>query len=281
MTFRCSVALALAFVAVPAFAAETPKPIRALLVTGGCCHEYRLQKDLLKSGIEARANIVVDQVHSDDTSGKPPLKIFGNPDYARGYDVVIHDACAADVRDPALFAAVLKPHLDGVPAVNLHCAMHSYRFGDYTKPVARGADNARWYEYIGLQSIGHGPHEPIAIRFVDKDHPITRSLGDWTTVNEELYDNVQMLGGRALAKGTQIVKHRKQQADGTVTESTEAVEAVVAWTHEFGPQKTRVFSTSIGHHTATVADARYLDLVTRGILWATGKVDEPGYANGK
>ncbi|WP_457393577.1 ThuA domain-containing protein [Roseateles sp. P5_E1] len=274
-------ALALALAAPPAFAADAPKPIRALLITGGCCHDYGAQKDLLKSGIEARANIVVDQMHSENTTGSPPLPLFGNPDYARGYDVVIHDECAADPRDPSSFKSILKPHLDGLPAVNLHCAMHSFRSGDYTKPVARGADNAQWYEYVGLQSTGHGPLEPIAITFVDKDHPITRTLDGWTTVNEELYNNVQILDGKALAKGRQIVKQSRRQPDGSVAEEAQAVETVVVWTNEFGPKKTRVFSTSLGHTTATVADARYLDLVTQGILWATGKVDQPGYAKKK
>jgi type 1 glutamine amidotransferase len=37
-----------------------------------------------------------------------------------------------------------------------------------------------------------------------------------------------------------------------------------------------VFSTTIGHNNATVADARYLDLVTRGLLWACGKSDDKG-----
>ncbi len=34
--------------------AEPAKPIRALLVTGGCCHDYEKQKDILKQGLESR-----------------------------------------------------------------------------------------------------------------------------------------------------------------------------------------------------------------------------------
>ena len=56
-------------------AVEPPTPIRAILITGGCCHDYAAQKDILKSGIESRAHIVVDQVHSDDKSTSPPLAI--------------------------------------------------------------------------------------------------------------------------------------------------------------------------------------------------------------
>ena len=73
-----------------ALAAET-KPLRALLIAGGCCHDYAAQKDILKKGIEARANVVVDIIYSPDTSTHPPLPILGHPDYADGYDVVIHD----------------------------------------------------------------------------------------------------------------------------------------------------------------------------------------------
>ena len=30
------------------------KPIRALMITGGCCHEYSTQKRILSDGISAR-----------------------------------------------------------------------------------------------------------------------------------------------------------------------------------------------------------------------------------
>ena len=248
------------------FAADAPKPLKILLVTGGCCHDYAKQKDVLKAGLEARANVIVEHAHSADSTTKPPIEqIYGkpgekpNPDYAKGYDVVIHDECASDQNSPEIIAAVLQPHVDGIPGVNLHCAMHSYRFGDFKKPAPAGAENARWYEYLGLQSTGHGAQQPIAITFTDKDSPIIKGFADWTTINEELYNNVQILTAKALAKGKQGNS-----------------ETVVAWTNEYGPKKTRVFSTTIGHNTETVADARYLDLVTRGVLWAAGKLNDDG-----
>ena len=259
------------------------EPLKVLLITGGCCHDYKAQKDILKKGIEARANVVVDQIHTDDKSTKPPLAILGNSDYAKGYDLVIHDECAADINELSTIDAVLKPHLDGLPGVNLHCAMHCYRFGDYGKPVAAGADNGHWYTYIGIQSTSHGPQEPIAISYVNKESPIAKGFEDWTTIKEELYNNVQILPAtQAVARGKQIVKNKKKDAEGIETIEEKAVETVVAWTNEFGPKKARVFSTTIGHNNATVEDARYLDLVTRGVLWACDKLDadgkpKPGY----
>ncbi len=265
--------LALFTLAPLAHAADAP--LKVLLITGGCCHDYKAQKDILKKGIEARANVVVDQIHTDDKTTKPPLAIFGNPDYAKGYDLVIHDECAADVNDPAMIDGVLKPHRDGIPGVNLHCAMHCYRFGDFGKPVAAGADNAHWYEYLGLQSTGHGPQEPIAIGFTDKEHAISQGLADWTTINEEHYNNVQIFpSAHAIAHGKQTVKNKKKNADGVETVTEKENDYVVAWTNQFG--KARVFSTTIGHNNATVEDARYLDLVTHGVLWACDKLTAEG-----
>src|SRR5436190_4587283 len=188
----------------PCGLSAAPRPLRVLLITGGCCHEYAKQKDILKQGLEERANVVVDQIHTDDTSTHPPLAILGNPDYAKAYDLVIHDECASDVSDPGKVEAVLKPHRDGLPGVNLHCGMHSYRIGNPNDPVTLGTPHGLWFEYLGLQSSAHGPQTPIAIHFTDKASSITQSLSDWTTVNEELYNNVHVFDdARAVAHGIQ------------------------------------------------------------------------------
>ncbi len=232
------------------------KPLRALLITGGCCHDYGRQKDILKKGIEERANVVVDQIHSDDTSTKARFERYEKADWARGYDVVIHDECSSDVKDMPYVQNILNAHRAGVGAVNLHCAMHCYR---------TGTDD--WFQFVGIQSSGHGPQEPIAINFVDKNHPVTLGLGDWTTIKEELYNNIKVFpSAHPLARGKQIIKRK----DGT--EKTEDV--VVAWANDFG--KAKVFSTTLGHNNATVSDARYLDLVTRGLLWSCGKLGADG-----
>ena len=153
--------------------------------------------------------------------------------------------------------------------------MHSYRVGNPGKPQTAGTPEAMWFDYLGLQSSGHGPQEPITISYTAKDHPITKSLENWTTIKEELYNNIQITTGKELAKGAQVVKKKKKQADGSETVEEQTTEAVVAWTNLYN-NKTRVFSTTIGHNNATVEDPRYLDLVTRGVLWATGKLSDDG-----
>jgi hypothetical protein len=250
------------------YSAET-KPIHVLLITGGCCHDYANQQGILKKGLEERANITVDQVHTADSSTKPPLAILGNPDYAKGYDLVIHDECGADISDPDKVLGVLAPHKNGLPGVNLHCAMHSYRIGNPNDPVEPGTPHGYWFEYLGLQSSAHGPQVPIAITFVDKETPITTGMENWTTIHEELYNNIHIFdSAHPLAKGKQTFKPKSGGEKST--------ETVVVWTNLYGPKKTRVFSTTIGHNNETVSDPRYLDLVTRGVLWATDHINPDG-----
>jgi type 1 glutamine amidotransferase len=247
------------------------KPLRVLLITGGCCHAYATQQHILKNGLEARAHVIVDQVHSDDTSNNPPLAFYGNPDYAKGYDVIIHDECAAKMADVETLKAILAPHRDGTPGVNLHCSMHSYRVGDHKVPSDAGTDGSLWFDYLGVQSSGHGPKQPIIIDFTRSKNVITKGLEDWATGPEELYNNVQIFpSAKDLATGSQHQPERKLKT-GKTTPAQDA-EAVVVWTNDYNG--TRVFSTTIGHYDETVADDRYLDLVTRGLLWSCKKLNK-------
>jgi len=223
------------------------RPLRALLVCGGCCHDYSVQKDVLKKGIEARARVIVETVEQGGVSKESRIPLYENPDWAKGYDVVIHDECFGAVADTNWISRILAPHRAGLPGVNLHCAVHSYR----------AAPGELWQEYLGLRSMKHGKATPIQIRTVDNQHPIIRGLGwrDWLTGNEELYNNVKVFpSATVLQRGT--------QGDD---------DCAITWVNRYG--STRVFSTSLGHFNETVGDERYLDLVTRGVLWACDRLD--------
>jgi hypothetical protein len=175
------------------------KPIRALLVLGGCCHDYAKQKDILTKGISARANVEWTVAYDPDTGTKHLNPVYSNPDWAKNFDIIVHDECTSGVTDLTAINRILQPHRDGLPAVVLHCGMHSYRSEGYPKVTP-------WFEFTGLQSTGHGAQLPIAVSFVDKTSPITKGLSDWTTIKEELYNNSagQLLDtAHALARGKQ------------------------------------------------------------------------------
>lgn len=246
---RGILALTLCFLSASGFAAA-PAKLKALLVAGGCCHDYKGQYKVLSEGIQARANVQVDVWWTDDRSTNPPLDLYDNPDWAKGYDVIIHDECAAGNKDLEVFQRILDAHKT-IPAIHLHCAMHSFR---------NGTDG--WFKHLGLQSSSHGPQAPIEVKFSKSAHPITATLKDWTTIREELYNNLKTFGITPLATGKQVIKRKGKE---------QVVEHIVVWTNE--KHGARSFSTTLGHNTETVADPRYLELVTRGLLWACDQLD--------
>src|SRR4029453_6462061 len=97
----------------------------------------------------------------------------------------------------------------------------------------------------------------ISVSFVARDNEITKGLEDWTTPDDELYNNVKV-----YEKTVPLAKGKQKQAAGEQ-------EAIVAWTSDF--KGNRVFCTTLGHGNDTVSDPRYLELVTRGLLWALNK----------
>jgi hypothetical protein len=67
-------------------AADEPvKPLRVLLVTGGCCHDYEKQRLILAEGLGARANIEVEFAHNPDKTTKATFENYKNPDWAKGF----------------------------------------------------------------------------------------------------------------------------------------------------------------------------------------------------
>lgn len=237
------------------------KPVKCLLVCGGGYHDYDKQKLILQKGLQERAHIEVTIVHEGGKASNAAIPLYTKADWAKGYDVVIHTECFADVKDVAFINGILKPHQDGVPAVNLHCTMHCYRSEGWQKTLTP------WFQFTGLATTGHGPQLPIEITFTDKEHPATKGLADWTTIKEELYNNIKVLDtSHVLARGKQAVK----QKDGT----TKGEDVVLVWTNDYGEKKTRVINTTLGHNNETVADGRYLDLITRATLWACDKLND-------
>lgn len=231
----------------PGAVAEEHPPIHALLIIGGCCHDYAHQQKILTEGISARANVEWTIVHEGDGSTTHKMSIYNDPDWSRGYDIVVHDECCADVKDRDFVEGILKPHRAGLPAVNLHCAMHCYRV-DF--------DNFKdWFEFTGLDTRAHGAQEPIALSFVNPRHSITQGMENWTTIPEELYNNIHVWD-----TVTPLIYGRQGKDNN-----------VIAWINDY--HGTRVFSTTLGHNNETVADPRYLDLVTRGLLWAVNKLN--------
>jgi len=248
-TLLALVALVAASVASRA-AAEKPSKIKALLLTGGCCHDYDAQKKILTEGISERAAVEWTIVHEGGKSTDHKISIHEDPNWAKPYDVVVHNECFASVKDVDFIHRITDAHKQGVPAIVIHCGMHCYR-----------GKTDEWFKFVGVTSRGHGAHHPIKVEVIERDHPIMKGLaGSWRTPKGELY-NIESMGenAKALAKG---VSDRPDKPNTCV------------WTNQYG--KARVFGTTLGHHNETMERPVYLDMLARGLLWSVGKLTDDG-----
>src|SRR5258708_3850354 len=119
------VTLSLLLAGAPNFAADDQKvkPLQVLLVCGGCCHDYDNQKVLIAKGLEERAHVQVTMVQQGGTVTTSKIPLYEKENWSEGFDVVIHDECFSDAKEPEWTARVLNPHQAGRPAVWLHCDM--------------------------------------------------------------------------------------------------------------------------------------------------------------
>ena len=233
---------------------EDPAPLRVLLVTGGCVHDYENQERILRAGLTERVNRPLEWTVRLQGEGRSDVKIpvFEDPDWAEGYDLVVHNHCFPRVRDGAYVDRILAPHRAGLPAVLLHGTMHSFRLGD-----------DRWFEFCGVTSRGHGSAHPFAVQPVRPEHPILDGVESWTTPRGELY----------------FVEEREPSAEvlaEAVSDDTGKRHPAV-WTHRYGPEQARIFGTTIGNDTVTMRSPSFLDTFARGFLWAVDELGEGSF----
>lgn len=236
---------------------EAPVPIKALLVTGGCSHDYETRKGIIVQGLRERVKRPIEWMvkHQGDGESDARIPLFEESEWAKGYDIVIHDHCFPRVRETVYVDRILAPHRAGLPAVLLHGTMMSFRTGD-----------SRWFDFTGATIRTHEPEQAIQLEVLEAVSPLLKDFVPWTIPREELY-RVEALGpgATALIAGHLAADRRPPTANP------------VAWTHHYGPAKTNVFATTLGNDTGTLLTPASLDLIARGFLWAMNALSDTSF----
>ncbi len=215
-------------------------PLRALILTSpGVYHNYEQQTQDIGRGIVERAN-----VRFDVSLAEPDR--WRTTDFSLGYDVLIYNICMADNQDAALIANMRRQTEElGVPAVFIHCTMHSFRETDL------------WWPLLGLKSKTHEPLRPLR-QIQDGSHPILTGIPqDWVLPEDELYINLDFIGQRLLS---------------TVGEDGKA--HTTAWIAYHG--LTPVFGTTLGHSEETMKNNAFHQLLANAVLFVTGNLTVDG-----
>ena len=223
--------------------------LKVLVITGGCCHDYKFQSKKMVEAAERHDLPVKWTIVNEGGKGtKAQIDLYRDPKWADGFDVVIHNECFAGTDNAEYIRKITKAHHDGANAVVIHCAMHTYR----------SAKIDDWRKFLGVTSKHHEHQSNYPVKVVAKDHPIMQGFPDgYVTPKDELY----------------IVKHVWPNTKILATSPSEKPDTVdpqpVFWVNEYG--KARVFGTTYGHSNETFADEVFQDTLMRGMLWAAGR----------
>lgn len=249
-----TLALAAALVCPSAVAQSTSRPdsdapaVKALMITGGCCHDYQNQKRLISEGLSARVG-PIDWTILEYGSGRDvKADVYRQADWIDGYDIVIHNECFGAVTDGEFVKGIVQAHVDhGVPAIVIHCSMHSYR----EAPTAE-----TWRAFLGVTSRRHEKSKhSLLVKPTDagRSSKILAAVGDsWETPNGELY-----LIEKVWPTTTVLAEVH--------SEETNRQEPVI-WTNQY--HGVRVFGISLGHHNETVESDVWQNVVAAGWRWS-------------
>ena len=245
-----SVCFMVLLLATAASTAEPTKALRALMICGGCCHDYANQKQIISEGVSKRANVEFTIIH-EGTDRADRVSIYKNTNWWKGFDVIVHNECFGMVNDDKFIENIAAAHKAGVPAVMLHCSTHSYRAGS----------TDAWRETLGLRSMSHDKNRDLLVKNVKPEHPVMKGFpAEWPNPKDELYRN-EKVWPTVTPLATAFSEESKK-------------DHIVIWLNNYG--ETRVFATTLGHGNDTMKSDVYLDLVARGLLWTCDKLDTDG-----
>ncbi len=215
-------------------------PLRALILTSpGVYHNYEQQTRDLGYGIAAHANVRFDVSLAE-------LERWKTTDFSAGYDVLIYNICMADNQDGELIANLRRQTEQlGVPALVIHCTMHSFRETDL------------WWPMFGLQTKAHEDQRALP-QIHEEQHPILTGIpADWTVASDELYINLQFSAQPLLTSA-----------------GTDGQPHTTAWLAHQG--NTPVFGTTLGHSDETMKDPAFQRLIANAVLFVTGNLSPDG-----
>jgi len=253
-TLAATVALVLSAQS-PSPAADGPKPVKLLIITGDHGHAWkdttRVLQDVLPEGgrIQADVTTTPSKDLTDDNLAKYDVLLLNYKDTPKG---------APETRwSEENKAAFLKAVRNGKGLVVYHHASSAF-----TKP--------NWDEFEkaiagGWRSQGfHGPAHEFKVKKTDFKHPVSEGLpASFDHVTDELYSN-SMLPPGSVVLATAYCDPAKPRGTGK--------DEAVVWVNNYG--KGRVFECSLGHDTKALSDKPVQEWLRRGVEWAaTGKVE--------
>jgi type 1 glutamine amidotransferase len=225
------------------FAGQTP--VNALMISGGCCHDYITEDAILMKALSTQLPVEWTVLYTG-RAGDKKVALYNEPNWAAGYDIVVHNECYATVDDRQFVNKIVAAHAKGVPGLVIHCSMHSYR----------SLESDEWREFLGVTTRRHTPVHNIAVKVLDPSQGLLKGFKtDWVTPKDELYV-IDKFWPTAKALATAVSPEDNKTYP-------------LIWTNDY--HGARVFGTTVGHSAETWDDPVFQDLLVRGFRWAVNR----------
>jgi uncharacterized protein len=232
-----------ACLAQPAAEPSGEPPVRVLLVTGVdyAGHRWKETTPALRGVLEQDPRLVVRVIEDHE---------FLASEAVFDYDVILLHMKNYDPTNRAeqVYANLTRFVRDGGGLVLYHFALGAFE---------------EWDEFVQLAGRiwdktkrAHDPHGAFTVNLVDPDHPVTRGMSDFETI-DELYT---CFGGDTPIH---LLATARSKVDGE--------DYPMAFVLQYG--QGRVFHTPLGHDVRAVTMPGPAELIRRGCLWAAGRLD--------
>jgi type 1 glutamine amidotransferase len=275
--------LVLALLAVPllgsAAGAAAPPPdvrsrffqkdkLRVLLLSGRNNHDWRTTTPFLRQLLVDTGRFDVRVVEEAAGLTAQTLAV---------YDLVVSDYCGPRW-GPSTEQALVDFVRGGKGLVAVHGAAYAFSGHDVLadRHARTGISEPTWKEHAEMVGGSwptppskqfHGARHSFKVRFVDREHPVSKALGEGFVATDELYHQMTTLpSARVLATAW----------SDPATGGTGKDEPIL-WVNTFG--KGRAYFTALGHEVAAMQNEGFKAALLRGAEWAaTGAVTLPADA---
>ncbi|WP_130858903.1 ThuA domain-containing protein [Gracilibacillus phocaeensis] len=213
---------------------------KALIFQGGWQgHEPEASADILARLLEEEAFDV---------------KITDTLDTLRQEDVTVYDLIVPNWTQGTIEPEQLKPLMEAIEAGTGLAGLHGGMGDSFRMEVD--------YQFmVGGQWVAHPGNDGVEyqVHILDSDHPLTEGMTDFTVVSEQYYMHVDP-AVHVHATTRFPVAEGPYQTNGEV-------DMPVVWTKRWG--KGKVYYCSLGHVAEIVRLPEVLDLMKKGMAWAS------------
>ncbi len=175
------------------------------------------------------------------------------PGLEKQYDVIVMYDMVQGI-SPEQQKAFVELLNTGIGVFSLHHNLGANQDWDEFRKIIGGKFATKPCEIDGQQyktsTWSHG--EDLNVTVVDKDHPITKGLDDFT-IHDETYGNYYTSPDAKVLLKTD---HPKNDPE-------------LAWVLKYG--KSRVFYFMLGHDNGAYANANFTKIIRQGIQWTAGR----------